>query len=753
MVYLEPPFHVIEGVSILSDHADPLQFYYLPLFPHLTVLEDSVAGVEIPQIQLIKYRGDAGNGGFLNFDVNLGIKQDHLEDIRRELRNLHDLDEDPRLAPVPLLDGAVKLMMLGRESGQIAETDPKFVVKMQHHAKPSLYGTNQASFSVQLDKAGVVVVEKALKGELAPIGVVYSLDYLALRPAYSVRVVADWDRIQKHLEESFGVDVIFFSAQIDNIVDELVENQAIVIEIDNFIPPGEDASELRGRLEQAVNEVKDMVLENFFAPSLDPIQREQEDDWDRAADFGNRMHRSAASGGLSETGFTYKKMDMTRIDKKRLSVNMTERTTVKRSIYPQAHLQGLFRILRDGNVDLDRFILTVDLDDEWFKKRRVKIISRANFDRDAVQSLNVKLSYQGRSQNVILDSGSPTADLVWNSVMRNGQMIRDLQASYTVHFKDVDSAERPLRLSSAKEEIDTDNYEIRPHELFSLVPINILGLDFPWKIYPHVEVKVKYSDELNNINIDDTFILEETKPEVKWNLFTMNPELNVFKYQLIYRGADHRDIEMPWVETDAEEITIRDPFPIKRKLQVVPAFRWSGVNVVFVDITYHDKENDVKEEYSLEFTAEDKKPKTIEVKRLKNPKYRFIDYKTIIIYDDGRVQEVPTSTTLDNRVILTPQMKGHKIITVRPSIASFEDNRIKEMEVLLKYEDANAGLSYMDSFKFRSHLDHPRYFEFDFADTQQRKYQYQVFYTHTNGLQRSTDWVSVQDDFLTVELT
>jgi hypothetical protein len=73
MLYLNPPYHIIEGVSLFPDHADPLQYYYLPLMPHLTTVEEN--NRSIPQIQLIKYRGRAGNGGFLNFDVNLGVDE------------------------------------------------------------------------------------------------------------------------------------------------------------------------------------------------------------------------------------------------------------------------------------------------------------------------------------------------------------------------------------------------------------------------------------------------------------------------------------------------------------------------------------------------------------------------------------------------------------------------------------------------------------------------------------------------------
>ena len=33
MLYEAPPFYMINGVSIMPDHADPLQHYYMPLRP------------------------------------------------------------------------------------------------------------------------------------------------------------------------------------------------------------------------------------------------------------------------------------------------------------------------------------------------------------------------------------------------------------------------------------------------------------------------------------------------------------------------------------------------------------------------------------------------------------------------------------------------------------------------------------------------------------------------------------------------
>ncbi len=108
-----------------------------------------------------------------------------------------------------------------------------------------------------------------LEGELLPVGVrIYTLDFFALRPAFSVKVTADWDRVQTHFEESFSADVLFVSTQIDEVVDKLVEDQVVLIEVDSFLPEGEDAGSWVGRRDQALNDFKDMVLETFFKPSL-----------------------------------------------------------------------------------------------------------------------------------------------------------------------------------------------------------------------------------------------------------------------------------------------------------------------------------------------------------------------------------------------------------------------------------------------------------------------------------------------------
>lgn len=749
MLYLNPPFHIIEGVSLFSDHADPLQYYYLPLMPKLTTIEDKTTGQQIPQIQLIKYRGRAGNGGFLNFDVNIGVEEETLEKIRQKLKQAANLAQTPRLAPVPLIDGTVRLLLFGKQTGDTSNpnsSSPQFVLKIDQAAKPSLYGSNQAAFSVALDQYGVTVMEKALQGEMSPIGIVYSLDYLALRPAYSVKLNVDWDRVQKHLDEHFGIDAVFVSIDIDKAVDELIESRAIVIEADTFVPEGEDESAVLGRRDQAVNEVRDMITDAFFKPSIDPV-KEEKDGWDKALYVANRASQIATTGGWSSMGtFSYKRLDYTRIDRKSLDVNISERTTVKRSIYPQGHLTGLTRTIAQQGLDLKDFILSVDLDDPWFERRRLAVISRANFEEDSISSINVRLNYGTSPNNVLLESSNARTQIDWASIVKDSAMQRDVTAQYKVTFKGIDSNERPIAVESAPLICDGDNLEINPRELYSIVHIPIVALSFPWDRYPQVEVHLKYTDEKNGIRMDDSFLLDQTHSEQTWKMFVRDPKLTQFQYKLIYRAANNRDIETPFLDAIDERITLRDPRPNKRSLTVVPSLDWNLVDRAFVDLTYDDAKNDVFAEQSFEFNKEDNASKIFKVD-LMNPDYRTVAYQVTLLFKGGRTLEIPPSVTNDRRIILRTDMQGHRIITVQPKKADFAVKRLAEIQVELNYEDEDNGLSFSDLFTFESNNDRAT-FEFDYADDQKTAYRYRITYRYLNGLSRSLDWMTTNTDLL-----
>lgn len=774
MIYLNPPFPLINGISLLPDHLDPTWFYYLPLVPRLTLLPDASSRQGVPQIQLLKFRGTAGSGGFLNFDCNIGVDAAVLDDVADELRSTLHLKDKPKLGPLPVVDGSVRLLLLGASTPEPPATSgkhssssasgsssssaaaaapavvgPKFVTRIDQAAHPALYGNNQATFSVSLDAPGVTVLEQALQGEMSPIGVVYSLDYLALRPAYNVHLHIDWDRVQKALDESFGADFLFFSSQIDTAVDKLVENRAIQMDVDTFVPEGEDTTSVISSRDRAVAQVREMITNAFFQPSLDPTKKEP-DTWDKAASFFESTSRTAATGGLGGA-FSYKKTDYTRIDKKVLDVNMRERTTVKRSIYPQGHLAGLFQVLRDQHLDLGRFVIPVNLDDPWFQRRQVNVISRANFDEDSVTSLNVQLRYGSDSKGVLLEANHSTDKVDWASNLSGGAVQRDVNYQYTVSFKNVDGTQRPPSMDSGQLVTQADNLEIDPRRLYSMVHVPITTVGFPWQKYPTVEVQLRYTDAENHLHEQQTFLLNSDKGSQDWKIFILNPQLTSFEYKLIHHGADNKDVDNPWVSTDQQQIIIRDPFPMKRSVDVVAAVPWDKVQNVFVDLSYDDPKNAISQQGSVTFSKTDPAPKSFGVE-LRDPNQRRVAYDVTILFIDGKMVQIPRSYTLNSRIFVRSDMRGHKIISIRPQNADFAELKIQKVIVNTKYEDISNGLSFENSSAFTKAGDSSS-FEFDYVDPNQAKYSYQSSVQFTNGMSRDSDWQSTDAPDLVISVT
>ncbi len=768
MLFLQPPFHIIEGVAIFADHVNPRQFYFMPAMPQLSIVRDAVAGVDVPQLSLIKYRGNAGTGGFLSFEVNLGIAQERLDAIAVELTRIHRLREEPLLAPLILENGSVRMMILGAESAAPAgggngagagvngagsdQPEPRFVIKIQHAAKPALYGNNQAIFSVELDQNGVQLVEASLKGEMMPIGVVYSLDFLALRPAFTVKVKADWDRVQTRLEESFTTDILFFSSEVDTVVDKLIEEQVVVIDVDSFLPEDENAGSWVGRRDQAVNDFKDMVLDSFFEPSVEPMKQEK-DGWDRFAETAERLALVGATGGWGGVAkFGYVKRDLTRIDQKQLNLTMNERITVKRSIYPQANLRGLTRVLRDaaGNIDLSRFVSEVTLDDDWFSRRRLTAHALVDFDNDRVESVNVTLNYDGRVQTLRLTKEAASGSVEWNSVIRNGALLRPVEYEYRVNFKNVDTAERPGFVVSAGLQQIGDQFEISPRgeRLYFMDDIQFGADTLDWARFPQVFIEVRYRDAAHGINLEENFILTREKPEASWKRFRLDPLLDDYEVRVTYLALDNGDIAIDWRRLNQERLMIRDPRPSRRSVQVAPAVDWRLVAMVVVELRYVDEQNGVDEQQTLSFfdSPEDRGPKTF-VAKLADPEQRLVSYAATIILKDNRTLKHLPSMTASSLVVVTTNTVGHRIVTVRPPSMDFAARGLVRLEAELAAADPDAGLSFSDRFTFSSPKD-VAYFEFDYASASRSKYSCKVLSVLDNGLVQERDLGSLDGNRL-----
>ena len=273
MLQLDSRSISIEGVTVFRDHADASQFWYLPGPVTLARREAD----QRTQFTYLKYKNRAGvarrGGGFLMIETQLKLDAD-LE--RRMLERLRSISRgQPRLAPVPFDDGTVACVALNLQGAGGTRASPSAnapegsfnaVESILGAGKPSLAGNNTAVFSLELSAEGATILEKALKEGTTPIGVIYDLKYTGLRPAFNVKITADFNQVFTHFSTSADGQRGFVRAGIDTGFERLVRSGAIKIEVADMTGTPENEA----RIKDALDFFKAQVLSTWFTPVLTP---------------------------------------------------------------------------------------------------------------------------------------------------------------------------------------------------------------------------------------------------------------------------------------------------------------------------------------------------------------------------------------------------------------------------------------------------------------------------------------------------
>ena len=169
-----------------------------------------------------------------------------------------------------------------------------------------------------------------------------------------------------------------------------------------------------------------------------------------------------------------------------------------------------------------------------------------------------------------------------------------------------------------------------------------------------------------------------------------------------------------------------------------------------MDVTYEDIENDLSESESFDFRETDSNPKQFSVELIDKNK-QLVQFEVTMLFKDGSLIRIPPSFTMEKRVILRSDMKGHRIVTTQADKVAFAKKNLREIKVDIRYEDAAHGLSYADAFSLKSNGEQKN-FEYDYVDPNASAYEYKTSYIYNNGLSRSSDWIKEKVGVITIPI-
>lgn len=738
MLYLNPPQAVIDGVACYPDHLDKLQWYYLPLVPRVSYR----AGV--PQMVLRAFNSERGGGGVLDLDVNLGLDEPQAKKLQARLQDLMKLEGPPRLAPMPPSAGSVRLILLGQGPGKDGAPGTGAVRSVAYPAAPSLYGDNQATFSVYLDEVGAQLVEASLTGEpgeMTAVGVIYDLSFDALRPAYNISARASWKKVHDSFLERFQEEGIFFGADISKSIDKMVDDQVIQLDVDNLLTGEDQTSAVQAMLAQ----VKGMIFDTFFTvvPQPQPPPN-QPDFWDRYMEMMKRSAQMTLTMGLSEVAhFTWTRKEIQEVLQKELHIDLRERSVVKLELHPQGHLTDLVASIPNPPPLVQR----LTLDDDLYKKRNLEVDSNLDFKTDSISSIVVDLDYGGSKKSLLLrpeDGGVPKEQSAsWLSLLDGMRMRREVKASYTVNFNPRENTAWPARLVSEPTTLTGDFWTVNPRELYTVNTVQfVMPQDFPWERYPLVNVQARYADPAHGIQVERTFLLQQgTKlPDesvgVAWQFLQRDPRVGGFDYKLSFRLANGSTREYPWRTTGVPYVLIEDPLPNKKSIRVRPPSPWPDtLDSIELQLTYEDRANKVSIHRDVLFDADNTSVATLEL-RLADPGRQTYDYEVTFNPLEGKSITLPRSSTDKNLLRLAEDMTAHRVVQLGLEPGALGDYRLDHVELEVKPAEAPDDAP-ADRFRFQSADDTGR-FEYDFV--RNGAFRYRAIYFYADETRYTAKW-------------
>ncbi len=253
-----PPLFA-DGLALLRDHADPALLHVLPGPPRLRRGADGA-----PRLRLDVYRSERADGGLLQLEVDLGIEPERLEELTRSLTA--SLGVAVRLAVPAWRAGEAALIGAWRPAdAPPADTPPTSNGALRVAVTaPSLEGDCPVVIAAALDRTAAALAAEALRAGTLPMGVVYTLEVLALEGPLAVEAEAELHRVHERLRLRGGFETAWGSAELQGFFEELVEEGLIRFHVHDEVP---DADAARA---EALRRVGEDLLRRMFDPGPGP---------------------------------------------------------------------------------------------------------------------------------------------------------------------------------------------------------------------------------------------------------------------------------------------------------------------------------------------------------------------------------------------------------------------------------------------------------------------------------------------------
>lgn len=728
MLALYEKTQAIPGVIVYRDHQDLGQFYYISEVPRISMVNG------IPALSFVKFRrditdnvdfeeGESLGGGILNFTVDLAVTERERERIRDAIPDhFENVPDEIRLAPVTVRDGTVRLSVM-RDAADAEGASPdaprglQLFEEVHGSTKPSLIGDQRATFTVMLNREMATAMEQTLRGGVSMFGVIYSLFFMGMRDAFSIKARADYKRVYSHLETSLGIQaqiqVVSVAADLNAAFQKLRDEGVVHVEITQFT----DDEDLNRKADEAWEWIKNELIKDLFQTSLQPPSfmqasggggmlgqlqnlfgamprpnlggalqptrgapaREAPNTGPGASNLSDQVAttsdtnraqaaaRSPAGGGnlASEispfrVGFSLKFFRQEELKVREFDF------TMQAAVQQEANPNGMFGSICDG-YNLDKHIFEIDMDDPFFDRVIATVSMGQDMSALGIASVAVNMEYPAeRPPNA-------DADHIDGFLFRPGETD---SRSFTTFVNDRNDRDYRYRMTitfdpttpwrGKDSQIITDwittadrQLPLAPMDSIELMQVEIGLSTLQNELISQVEVEVEYTNPASGFSDRRTFVLTPRGEAQIWKLRLEDDAPLEYRYRVRYFFTEgNLRVEAPEETSTEPALVINPPFLGQQRVLINPMLL-DAMNLLqaVVDVEYREEDSG----YRVSFREEYDSTQPLSVKRLTIPTLKAdpepVSYSVTILKMDGSVI-AESDKTVENGIILLTEGEG-----------------------------------------------------------------------------------------------
>lgn len=667
----------LHGHQIHGDHANDHTFYIYPNTPNFAKMANGALAMRFVEYGQLREDGGKKFGGFIAFDTELTVPQDMQAKIAADLQKEVDAKYKPSgrqppkviLAPLSWTDGTVELLLT--EDGALVE-------KIRGAGKPSLYGSNVASFMMELSELGTAIFKETLsKGSASAVQVVYKLHHYVRLPEMSAWGTWNASEFYSFFQDINTEDNCWSEDSYTEVVSSSRYKNDVTKTHFEFVQAPNLSAEDNAKLEADIRAIINKQLEAAVQRNL----------LKEIADVDPNVKALQEGQDIEDIRRTVNKSQIANV-----RVEWSEAKTVITNRNPQGMLPTITSMKGSDNKPLkwEDYYSKVSVD-EFLKTLQVNMRVNADFTNLPIDSVEVKISYPHGSNAKTKEFTFTKPDDIakFEAFVHNG--IRKFKYSYAVNYKG-----SSFVLKSEEFETDDTNLTINVDDL-GVLAVDVAPGDINFGQVDRAQITVRYNGGARPF--EAKFNMTKDSNTFKIREIIQKPRTGPFEYQVVYQLADGREIKGPKREQDAKDLYIDDPFSAVKTV----SFRAVGdleneISSITIEGVYVDDANNYRQRttknLSKDNTAEDWSFPVID------DTTGQVTYTATIMFANGTMKEMPETVAKRSTITVGSGTVDFLEISVVPDLLDWD--KVKLVNVALKYEDTANSVKERSELRFKS---------------------------------------------------